>query len=138
VSDERVVPIDVSRVPGDRVRIRLRPAAGFWAFNSFAVDYGDLRPLHVTKVAAIGALRASDGEYLVMTEQGQQTPVTFAAPPRAPGLERTVFLHSRGYYHVNLPADGEPDLGTYQQILQTPGAGAAFSAALYAQFKQTQ
>ena len=55
VSDERVVPLDVSHVVGDRVRVRVRPPSGFWAFNSFAMDYSSDALARVTKLAPVRA-----------------------------------------------------------------------------------
>jgi hypothetical protein len=52
VSDERVVPLDLSHAAGDTVRVRMRPPAGFWAFNSFAMDYSADLPARVTKAGA--------------------------------------------------------------------------------------
>jgi hypothetical protein len=147
VSDERVVPLDVSRVVGNQVRIRLRPPAGFWAFNSFAMDYrGDL-PMRVSKLEPVRArdaaerdllpaLRAADGQYYEMHEVGEKATVAFAAPPAAPGMERTLFLHSRGYYHMHIPENGEPDVAAFQKILTEPGAGAAFSAKMFAEISR--
>jgi hypothetical protein len=150
VSDERVAPLDVSHVVGDTVRVRLRPPAGFWAFNSFAMDYTPIdrdRPVRVTKLEPVRArdaagrdllpaLRAADGQYYEMHEQGEQATVAFAAPPAARGMERTLFLHSRGYYHMHIPQNGEPDVATFQKILTEPGAGAAFSAKMYAEMSR--
>ncbi len=45
-------------------------------------------------------------------------------PPVEAGVERTLFLHHRGYYHVHLPMHAPPDWVTYKHILQTPGAAA--------------
>jgi hypothetical protein len=150
VSDERVVPLDVSHVVGDTVRVRMRPPAGFWAFNSFAMDYTPMdrdRPVRVTKLEPVRArdaagrdllpaLRAADGQYYEMHEQGEQATVAFAAPPVARGMERTLFLHSRGYYHMHIQQNGEPDAATFQKILTEPGAGAAFSAKMYAEMNR--
>jgi hypothetical protein len=147
VSDERVVPLDVSHVAGDTVRVRMRPPAGFWAFNSFAMDYSADLPARVTKLAPVRArdaagkdllpaLHAADGQYYEMHEQGEQATVAFAAPPAARGMERTLFLHSRGYYHMHIPQTGEPDVATFQKILTEPEAGAAFSAKMYAEMNQ--
>ncbi len=36
ISKDRIVPLDVSRVRGNQLRISIRPPAGFWALNSFA------------------------------------------------------------------------------------------------------
>jgi hypothetical protein len=147
VSDERVTPLDVSRVAGDKVRVRLRPPAGFWAFNSFAMSYGAEHPARVTKLEPVRArdaagrdllpaLRAADGQYYEMQKQGEKAAVAFAAPPAAPGMERTLFLHSRGYYRMHIPESGEANIGTFQKILTEPGAGAAFSAKMYGEMSR--
>jgi hypothetical protein len=143
VSDERVVPLDVSHAAGDTVRVRMRPPAGFWAFNSFAMDYSADLPARVTKLEPVRArdaagrdlvpaLRLADGQYYEMHEQGEQATVAFKAPPAAAGMERTLFLHSRGYYHMHIPENGQPDVATFQKILTEPEAGAAFSAKMFA------
>ncbi len=143
-SDERVVPLDVSRVVGDQIHVRMRPPAGFWAFNSFAVDYTADTPAQVTRLEPLRArdsqgkdllpaLCAADGKYYEMHEVGEKATVAFAAPPAARGMERTLFLHTRGYYHMHLAETGEPDVAAFQKILTEPGAGAAFSAKIYAE-----
>jgi len=144
VSDERVAPLDVSHVVGDTVRVRVRPPSGFWAFNSFAMDYSVDLPARVTKLEPVRArdkagrdllpaLRSADGQYYEMHEQGEEATVAFKAPPPAVGMERTLFLHSKGYYHMHIPESGQPDVAEFQKILTEPGAGAAFSAKIYAE-----
>ncbi len=143
VSDERVVPLDLSHVSGDQVRLRLRPPSGFWAFNSFAMDYTADLPSRVTKLEparaqdaagrdVLEALRAADGQYYEMHEPGERATVVFQAPPSTAGMDRTLFLHSKGYYRMHIPETGQPDVATFQKILTEPEAGAAFSAEIYA------
>jgi hypothetical protein len=147
VSDERVVPLDLSRVVGDQVHVRLRPPSGFWAFNSFAMDYMADLPTRVKKLEPmrardaagqdlLPALRAADSQYYEMHDVGEQATVAFKAPPAVPGMERTLFLHSRGYYHMHIPANNQTDLAAFQKILTEPGAGAAFSAKIYAEMSR--
>jgi hypothetical protein len=50
ISKDRIVPLDVSRVQGDQMRIRIHPPAGFWALNSFGVDYTPDRPVSIEKL----------------------------------------------------------------------------------------
>jgi hypothetical protein len=146
-SDERVVELDVSRAAGGNLRIRLRPPAGFWAFNSFAIDYGADAPLSVTRVPLatardeygadlLPALAAADDRYYRMDTIGERAWVTFPAPPLQPGKDRTVFLHTRGYYLMHVPADGEPNWTAFEQIMREPGAGARASAEAYARLKR--
>src|ERR1019366_5788596 len=102
VSDERVVPLDVSRAVGNQLLVRMRPPAGFWAFNSFAVDYSAERPLPVKRLEPVRArdaagrdllpaLRVADGRYYEMHQVGERATVAFAAPSAVPGMERTLF-----------------------------------------------
>jgi hypothetical protein len=145
IAEDRVVPLEVSRVPGDSVRIRLRPPIGFWALNSFAMDYSADRALLVDTLPLVEAgdsgrsvrseLVASDSSYFVMPDKGDHAWLTFRAPPARPGLERTVLLHSRGYYRLHLDATGPADTATLRRITVEPGAVARFAAERFGQWQ---
>ena len=149
ISKDRVLPLDVSRVRGDVLRIRIRPPAGFWALNSFAVDYSADRPVHVQTLQPLTArdlegkdvlpdLVANDDRYLAMPNVGDSADLTFSAPSHPAGTERTILLHSRGYYSLHLTATGEPDTKTLQGIENVPGAGVRFAASHFAQWQIAQ
>jgi hypothetical protein len=149
VSDERVATLDLSGVTGGELRIRLRPPAGFWAFNSFAVDYGADGPLQLTRVPLESArdedghdllpeLASADDRYYEMRTLGERAFVAFPVPPRRAGQDRDIFLHSRGYYRMHVAQDGEPNHVAFDRVLQAPGAGAWLSAERYARLKQAQ
>jgi hypothetical protein len=137
IAAERVVPLDISRVVGDTLRIRLRPPVGFWALNSFAVDFtGD----QAVRVDTLGlaeawdstgsvrdALAASDERYYVMPQAGDRAYLTFRAPPQRAGEERTVFLYARGYYRLHLPEAGAADTATLRRLRDEPGAVLNFA-----------
>jgi hypothetical protein len=146
LAEDRLIPLDVSRTRGDRLRIRLRPPAGFWALNSFGMDYGADPPVPVTRLAPVEArdsrdasvlaeLRAADDRYQVMPHIGDHVELVFPAPAPRDGMERTVFLHSRGYYRLHLVESGEPDRATLQQIANTPGAPTQFAADRFAEWR---
>jgi hypothetical protein len=146
ISKDRIVPLDVSRVQGNQLHIRIRPPAGFWALNSFAVDYTPDRSVSVQKIQPATArdlqgtdvrpdLVAIDDRYVAMPNVGDAADLTFPAPPRRPGTDRAVFLHSRGYYKLHLPGTGEPDTTTVQAIENVPGTGARFAAAKFEQWQ---
>ena len=141
----RVVPLDVSHVPGNRLRIRLLPPAGFWAINSVAVDYSLPLPLKVTRVAPIKALSQAgesvahelaqaDGVYY-KAAQGESAEVIFPAPQEAAGMSRTVFLASKGYYRPSVRAPGTADAATLFQIFAVPDGMARFAAQRYAEWR---
>jgi len=149
IAEDRVVALDVSQATGDQLRVRIRPPMGFWALNSFAVDYGPDQTPVVEKISPLKAwddgdrdllsqLSKADDAYYAMPKVGDRAWVEFPAPPARPEMERTVFLHSRGYYKLHLTGSGKPDLATLQQIRDVPDAAARFAAKRYNEWRVAQ
>lgn len=144
ISETRVVPLDISGSTGDSLRVRIRPPNGFWALNSFAVSYGDAeRPIAVDTVAPFMArtsdgrdllpdLAATDDRYYTMPTNDDRAEVTFRAPAARPGAQRTVFLHTRGYYRLHLDERGAPDIAALQRIAEQPDEVARMAARSFA------
>ncbi|HEY8258801.1 MAG TPA: hypothetical protein VIG08_14180 [Gemmatimonadales bacterium] len=137
---ERVLPLDLSRVRGDSVRLRITPPRGFWALGYFGMDYGADQPLTVDTVAPrsasgdrgiLAAISAADSLYYEMPHTGDRTELAFAAPPVRHGQERTVILHSRGWYRLHLTPRTEPDTAMLRRIADVPGAAVEYSASQY-------
>jgi hypothetical protein len=144
--ETRVIPLDIHRVEGEQLRIRIRPPVGFWALNSFAVDYSHDPPLQYRAVAPRSAvddrgndvlpqLLQADDAYYVMPEPGDGADVVFSAPRLRTGLRRTIFLHSRGYYLLHLPQDHPPDTATLDRIAREPDAAASFAVEKFRQLQ---
>jgi hypothetical protein len=149
ISKDRILPLDVSHVQGDQLRLRIHPPAGFWALNSFAVDYSADRPISVQTLKPATAqdqlgknvlpdLASVDGRYLAMPNIGDTTDITFQAPALKDGAERAVFLHSRGYYKLHISGTGEPDKKTLDAFQKVPGSAAHFAATQYAYWQTTE
>ena len=140
VSENRVVSLDVGAVRGDRVRVRLRPPAGFWSIDAVQVAHGSDAAARVDTVAARRAvdgagndvgprLARADDRYHDMPTLEDQAELRFAAPAPRPGAARTVLLHSRGYYRLHMPAGGVADLATLQRITDVPDEAARWAIA---------
>jgi len=149
ICKDRILPLDVSHVQGNQLRIRIHPPAGFWALNSFAVDYTPDQRVTMQKLKPATAqdqqgnnvlpdLANVDGRYLAMPNIGDTTDITFLAPPRKDGSERAVFLHSRGYYKLHIAGTGDPDKKTLEAFEKVPGSAAHFAAAQYAYWQTTE
>ena len=141
-AENHAVPLDVRGASGDFLRVRLRPPRGFWALNSFEVSYHSAGRVPFTRVAAQSALTSdardvrkelasADGVYYSMSEVGNSAILRYKTPPLRPGMERTVFLHSAGWYRMHLGATGASDVGAFNEILDTPGGVARFAASRY-------
>lgn len=77
------------------------------------------------------ALMHDDDLVYEMPHKGDAGEVRFEAPPLSPGLERTLFLHTRGYYRLHLEGQGEPDHATLQELALVPDTAARLAARLY-------
>ena len=145
LAEERVIPLDLSGVRGDSLRIRIRPPRGFWALGHFAIDYGADEPLAVDTIAPrsasgtspddiLAAVTKADTLYHSMPNTGDRALLQFNAPPLRQGRERTIVLHSRGWYRLHLAPAGPPDTAMVRRIAEVPGAAVEYSASQYQQW----
>lgn len=146
IAEDRVVPLDISGTAGDQLRVRIRPPRGYWSLNWFAVDYGSGQSLSFDTLAPVRAvdhtgrdvlakLLEADDQYYDMPRTGDYGIVEFVAPPERAESDRTVLLHSRGYYRLHLAPSGEPDLATLDRLIWGTGYAATFAAERYARWR---
>jgi len=149
ISKDRIVPLDVSHVPGDQLKIRIHPPAGFWALNSFNMDYSADRQIAVETVKPSSAvdmkgkdvlpdLISVDDRYVEMPDVGDTADLTFRAPANRAGMDRQVILHTRGFYKLHFSATGDPDSKTLDALNNVHGAGTQFAAAQFAQWQKAK
>jgi hypothetical protein len=149
VLENRIVNLDISQVQGKQLNIRIRPPKGFWAFNSFAVDYTSnvpfelqaLRPIECRDSSGLDRLSqiaAVDNLYYDMPNIGNRGYVSFKAPPARPNMKRTVFLHTRGYYQLHLDGTGRPNNEALTRIMTIPEAAARFSGLRFTAWQAEQ
>ena len=144
LAGQLVVPLDLGAGRGDSLRLRLRPPRGFWAFNYLAVDYSADQAVQVDTlhpriasgpdgVDLLPVLLTADTLYHAMPMTGDRAFIEFPAPPVRPGRERTVILHSRGFYHLHLTPTADADTAMVRRIAEVSGAAVQFSASHYRQ-----
>jgi hypothetical protein len=116
MAEKRIVPLDLSQVLGDSVRIRLNPPLGFWTLDYVAMDYNQtitpelkqLKMLSATDIKGhdISALLISnDSSYYIMPNVGDWFKIEFAATEPVRGMHRSLFLKSNGFYDIHLNKD---------------------------------
>jgi hypothetical protein len=138
ITKDKAYVLDVADIPGDVLRIKLRPPVNFWMVNSLAVDYGEDTPITLTELAAETAvdqagrdvlreLASTDSFYLASPNRGEWTELVFTAPPLKAGLERTVLVKVSGYYKANIDATGEPQTELIEHVFDEPGFAARYS-----------
>jgi len=122
------VPLDLSRVAGDVVRVRLESAPSFWLIDWAALDTAPERPFTVHELAMRSAVRADgsdvraallarDGTDLVL-EVGDQVELSFAVPDAAPGMVRSYLSRAGGWYRFHAPETGPADTALLRSLLR--------------------
>ncbi|HEU5303720.1 MAG TPA: hypothetical protein VFU40_03665 [Gemmatimonadales bacterium] len=134
ISKQQIVPLDLSRVTGDTVTVRLESAPSLWLLDRVAIDYSapeSFASREILPSRAIdhdgrdvrGLIGAADEREYVM-ERGDRAEVTFAVPPVPPGHARSYVLVTRGWYRIDVPATGEPQFALLERALAEPVAAS--------------
>ncbi len=131
VMESRALPLDLSGVTGETIRFRVNPPIGFWRFNSFHLAW-DEKPAAVSMPNLVSAVDgegrdvastiiAEDQVYLDFPTTGEYAEIIFAAPAPQPGLDRTVFAVTSGWYGIHLYNDGPADDAGLARLTFEPG-----------------
>lgn len=121
----------------EQIEIRLSTGLHFWEIDYAGIDYSELTPVAPTKVALHSAidennidvrdqLLSSDGNYLDQPEIGNQAFLTFRAPELPRNMNRSVFLHTKGYYEYIRDYSGRPNVKELEKFRE-PGSFPRFT-----------
>lgn len=135
-----VLELDLNGIQGDSVRLKLETGFMFWELDYAALDYTNNQEVTTTTVSALEAIdengldissliRTDDQQYYVQPEIGNEAFITFPVP-RQSTANRTVFLESKGYYHILREQSGKADL-KLARTFRAPGRMQQFSKELY-------
>ena len=130
VVKRQVLPIDLSRVSGDTIHLRLESVPSFWLIDHVALDFTPERAATVTPLQPETAvttdgrdvraeLTTADGRYFAM-HRGDAAVLTYRVPPIQPGLSRTYLVRTTGWYRVDSPDAGTPDAQTLATLTSRP------------------
>ena len=139
IAKRQVMSLDLARVTGDTVRLRLESAPSFWQLDQVALDFSPQRPMRVTAVSIAQAVdgRGRDARELLTgadhrpltLETGDTALLQFAVPPVPEGRARSYLLRSTGWYHVHTPEQGAPAADLLAQLQSEPHAMSRLSVA---------
>ncbi len=147
-SRDLVMSIDVSKVKGDKVKLRLQCGFMFWEVDYAAMDFSDNIAVQVSRIAPENAvdengkdvttlLSSTDKKYLVQPHAGNEVVVSYRSKASISGYRESAFLHSRGYYEYIRKYKNKPDIA-YLKSFREEGAFTRFSKEKYLKFVSDQ
>ena len=130
VVKRQVLELDLAQVEGDTVHVRLESAPAFWLVDRVALDFTADRDLAVHELRLVSArdragrdvaplIAATDDRYYAL-EPGDAAELRFSVPEPPAGTSRTLLLRSTGWYRIQTPAVGEPDVATLDAVARDP------------------
>jgi hypothetical protein len=127
IPKRQVVPLDLRGVEGDTVRVRLESVPSFWLIDQAAIDFSPERSVTVHELKADAALGADGRDHLATIAQadgvadtlmtGDSLLVSFRVPPVPSDAARSYLVRSHGWYRINSPESGPPDLALLAAVL---------------------
>ena len=145
VTEDRVIPLDLSEISGDKVVLRLEPPPGFWQIDYIAIDYepsqqivGYEIPLKTsldhTGKEITPFLNQADGIYHQMPEPKDWFKAEFVAPEQNPEMQRSIFLKTTGYYEIRLDKTQPERTELIRTLIDTPGKIVDYSNQRYTEW----
>jgi hypothetical protein len=124
-----VISLDLAGLQGDSLRIKLEAGAFFWEIDYAAIDYSLNLPVKITRVKPDKAitgiekdisdlLKFDDMKYFVQSANADLADISYKVPP-AGNSERTVILHSKGYYQMLSKGEGRPEIRKLKEIRES-------------------
>lgn len=119
---DAVLPLDLSRVQGNTVNIRLEFGFHFWEIDRVALDFSENQAVAQTTLRPVEAhdqsgkditssILEDDTQYYDQPAIGDEASIRFELPPLLPGFERSLVLRGKGHYevlHQNAPGRPNP------------------------------
>jgi hypothetical protein len=141
---EDVLQIDLSQVHSDKINLKLVSGMLFWDLDYVGMDFTSPAQFKKTIVPLYSAIDENqvdvkpllikdDEKYLIQPLPSNKTDLTFIAPDPIPGMERSIYLHSKGHYEILRETKGKPDIA-YLKTFRQPGTFIKFSKDNFLKF----
>jgi len=137
-----VIPVDGAYLTEGEIEIRIQSGFAFWALDHVAMDFSENELGKVSYLKPKAALSNNmkdfknalldDDEQYTSQEEHEQIDISFTGLPK--GINRTVILHSKGYYLPQKKYDGKPRYGELVKFKQK-GSLSIFSKQLYQMYE---
>lgn len=130
---EKIVPLDLTGVKGERIKIKIESVTDLWRINRVAIDYTDDERMDILSLSPRQALTESHhnvADALATTDSlyysilpGQHASITYDAILLNPAKQRSFILKSRGYYYPWIDDGPNDNRELVKRIFEEPLLG---------------
>ncbi len=128
---EDILTIPLDNIEEGKVRVKLEYGAWFWEIDYVAMDVTENIAYPISKVSLSSAidendnnvlslLESADDQYYIQPRIGNAAKLEFPVPKQK-GDERSIILHSQGYYRVDRHPDGKPQIRELKKMKERGG-----------------
>ncbi len=146
ISEPRIYSFDIPDIKGDSLVLRINPPVGFWTLNYIAVNYDDVFPIIPKKSKIISVtdfsgnsidqiIEKKDEVYFEIPDKKTGCFIEFNVPEKIPGLERTIFVNTSGYYKLHLSNNLKSNLPLLYSFSAAPGLIIEYSKKKYIEWR---
>ena len=136
-----VIPIDLTDIEGEKVKIKLETGFMFWEVDYVGMDFSNAVASEVTILqpsTAFGTasnnwteeLSKIDGQYMAQENIGDITEIIYNIPPANQQECQSAFLHTSGYYELIRDFEGLPQISELKKF-KVPGYFSEYSKQGY-------
>jgi hypothetical protein len=149
ITEDRIIPLDLSKIEGEDLVIRIEPPPGFWQIDYIAMDY-ESTPVQSNFILPLTnatdhndqniteSLAQADDVYYKMPEVGDWFKSDFSAPDRLPDMDRSVFLEIKGFYELHIDKTQPEQTDLIESLMNTPGEIVKYSIERYYEWYNQQ
>lgn len=140
-SRDIAVPINLNKIKGEDIIIKLETGFMFWELDFAGIDFTDNLALDINYISPSRAtdhnnanvthlLSAADNNYFIQPNVGDEVVISFKTSETNLDLKRTFFLKNRGYYNYIRDYNGKPNFQKLK-LFREAGAFTEFSKLEY-------
>jgi hypothetical protein len=137
----QVFPLDLSRIPGDTIRVRLESAPSFWHIDQVALASSEPEPVSITELLPESAVERSGADLLSLLssqdrrhyimENGASAELRFRVPGVPAAKVRSYLVRSAGWYRIHTPDTQPADVALLNQVLKEKHGASRLSVARF-------
>ena len=138
------VPLDLNKVAGDKLQVKLETGFMFWEVDYVGVDFTKNAELQINYIEPSVALDQNginvadlltkvDSKYFAQPKIGDEVVVHFPLEEQSDNMKQSFFLKNRGYYNYIRDYKGIPDL-EYLKSFREDNTFTKFSEKAYFEF----